>query len=275
MQRILITGAAGGMATLLRPHLARAGRILRLLDIADVPANNDGAEIVRASITDMAAMQAACTNVDAIVHLGGLSIEHEWAPILDVNIHGTYVTLEAARRAGVKRVILASSNHAIGYTSTQHGEVSAGAFPRPDTNYGVSKVAMEALGSLYADRYGLDVIAIRIGSCFEKPKDARMLRTWLSPGDGARLIEACLAAPAPGFRVVWGASNNTRHWVSLDEARALGYEPQDDSERFAAELLAEQGEPDPASPLMRYVGGAWCSEGWNTAVKEQSKGQSK
>ena len=102
-----------------------------------------------------------------------------------------------------------------------------------------------------------------------------MLRTWLSPGDGARLIEACLAASAPGFRVVWGASNNTRHWVSLSEARALGYEPQDDSERFAAELLAEQGEPDPASALMRFVGGAWCSDGWNTAVKEQLKGPAK
>lgn len=275
MQRILITGAAGGMATLLRPRLARAGRVLRLLDIAAVPDGGDGAEIVRASITDMAAMQAACAGVDAIVHLGGLSTEHEWTPILDVNIHGTYVTLEAARRAGVKRVILASSNHAIGYVGTQDGEVRADAFPRPDTNYGVSKVAMEALGSMYADRYGLEVIAIRIGSCFETPKDARMLRTWLSPDDGARLIEACVAAPAPGFRVVWGASNNTRHWVSLDEACALGYAPQDDSERFAAQLQAEQGEPDPASPLMRYVGGAWCSEGWNTAVKEQAKEQTK
>jgi len=271
MQRLLITGAAGGMATLLRPRLARQGRLLRLLDIADVPTGSDDAEIVSASITDMAAMQAACTGVDAVLHLGGLSVEHEWAPILEVNIHGTYVTLEAARRAGVKRVILASSNHAIGYASTEHGEIAAATFPRPDSNYGVSKVAMEALGSLYADRYGLEVIAIRIGACFEKPKNASLLRKWLSPDDGGRLIEACLAAPAPGFRVIWGASNNTRHWVSLSEARALGYEPQDDSEQFAAQLLAEQGEPDPASPLLRYVGGAWCSEGWNTAVKEQLK----
>lgn len=274
-QRILITGAAGGMATLLRPRLACSNRVLRLVDIAEVPAGDDGAEIMRASITDMAAMQAACADTDVLLHLGGLSVENEWAPILEVNIHGTYVALEAARRAGVKRVILASSNHAIGYIDTQHGEVSAAAFPRPDTNYGVSKVAMEALGSMYADRYGLEVIAIRIGSCFDKPKDARMLRTWLSPDDGARLIEACIAAPAPGFRIIWGASNNTRHWVSLDEARALGYAPQDDSEKFAPELLAAQGEPDPASPLMRHVGGAWCSEGWNTAIKEQAKEQSK
>ena len=96
-----------------------------------------------------------------------------------------------------------------------------------------------------------------------------MLRTWLSPDDGARLFEACLSAPSPGFRVVWGASRNSRHWVSLQEAEALGYRPQDDSEAFAAEVLAN-GEPDPDSTLMRCVGGTWCGPGWNTAEQEQA-----
>lgn len=268
-QRILVTGAAGGMATLLRPRLARVGRMLRLLDVAEIPRGDDGAEIVRASITDSAAMEAACADVDVLLHLGALSTERDWAKILEVNIQGSYVALEAARRCGVKRAILASSNHAIGYVGIpEHGEIDAAAFPRPDTNYGVSKVALEALGSLYADRYGMDVVAIRIGSCFERPRDVRMLRTWLSPDDAARLVEACIAAPAPGFRVVWGASNNTRSWVSLASARELGYVPQDDAEYYAAELLAAQGEVDPVDPLLRYVGGAWCGPDWNTAEKE-------
>lgn len=268
-QRILITGAAGGMGTLMRPRLARPGRVLRLLDIADIDPGDDGAEIVRASVTDPDAMEAACRDVDVLLHLGGLSTEHDWARILEINIHGSYVTLDAARRAGVARAVLASSNHAIGYLRPGDGEIDAASFPRPDTHYGVSKVALEALGSLYADRYGMGVVAVRIGSCFEQPKDARMLRTWLSPDDGARLFEACFTAPVPGFRVVWGASDNTRHWVSLDAARALGYAPQDDSERHAAPIDA-RGEPAADSYLMSYLGGAWCGPEWNTAQKEQT-----
>ncbi|MET1071384.1 MAG: NAD(P)-dependent oxidoreductase, partial [Umezawaea sp.] len=170
----------------------------------------------------------------------------------------------AARRQGVTRVLLASSNHAVGYVPKADGEAGDDLFPRPDTYYGVSKVAMEALGSLYADRYGMDVIAIRIGSCFEKPRDARMLSTWLSPDDAARLFEACVAAPSPGFRVVWGVSDNTRRWFSLDGAFALGYESKDDAEVFASEV----GAPDPASLAEQRVGGVWCGPDFDTAVKE-------
>ncbi|WP_308102902.1 NAD(P)-dependent oxidoreductase [Lentzea sp. CC55] len=271
--RILITGAGGGVGTLMRTRLAAEGRVLRLLDIADLPAATDGenVELVQASVTDMAAMEAASEDVDAVIHLGGHSLEESWDKILRVNIDGTHTVLEAARRAGVRRVVLASSNHAVGFVERAQGVAGDYAFPRPDTYYGVSKVAMEALGSLYADRYGMDVIAIRIGSCFEKPKDVRMLSTWMSPDDGARLFEACLSAPSPGFRVVWGVSDNKRGWFSLDEARALGYEPKDDSEQYAAEVLEEHGELDPSSPAARYVGGAWCGPDFDTAVKEAGR----
>jgi hypothetical protein len=117
-------------------------------------------------------------------------------------------------------------------------------------------VAGEGIGALYAKRYGLDVISIRILSCFPKPRSLRMLSTWLSPNDGARLLEACLTVEKPGYRVVYGVSANTRGgWVSLDEARALGYEPKDDSEAYAAELIARDGEPDPGDPVFTYLGG--------------------
>jgi nucleoside-diphosphate-sugar epimerase len=272
--RILMTGAAGGVGTLMRPRLAREDRVLRLLDIAPLPPAEDGerVDLVQASITDMAAMESACSGVDAMIHLGGHSLERPWEQILESNIHGTYTALEAARRQGVRRVVLASSNHAVGFTPRVEGDVAGDYLhPRPDTFYGVSKVTMDALGSLYADRYGMDVICVRIGACFERPRDLRMLAVWLSPDDGARLFDACLSAPAPGFRIVWGVSDNTRRWVSLEEARALGYEPLDDAEKYADELAGTADAPSPGDPMLRYLGGVWCSPDFDTAVKEAGK----
>ncbi|MBO4269619.1 NAD-dependent epimerase/dehydratase family protein [Microbispora triticiradicis] len=253
--RILITGAAGGVGTLLRPRLAKEGRVLRLLDVAPLKAG-PGEEGVAASITDEEAVAAAMDGVDAVLHLGGHSLERPWPQILDVNVNGTYVVLEAARRAGVRHVVLASSNHAVGFAPRGEGEAPDYLFPRPDTFYGVSKVAKEALGSLYHDRYGLAVTCLRIGSCFERPRDVRMLSTWLSPDDCARLVEAALVAD--GFHVVWGVSANTRRWWSLEEGRAIGYEPKDDAEAFADTLVGEYGEPDLGELPHSVVGGAFC-----------------
>jgi nucleoside-diphosphate-sugar epimerase len=266
---ILITGAAGRIGTMLRSRLAQPGRVLRLLDIASLtPSPGPGEEALTASVTDLAAMTAACAGADAVIHLGGIPTEDAWAPVLDVNINGTYTVFEAARRARVPRVVFASSNHAVGFAPRSSFPVPDGAAPMPDTYYGVSKAAGEALAGLYARRYGLEAICVRILSCFDRPENPRMLATWLSPDDTGRLFEACLTAPAPGFRVIYGVSANTRGgWVSLDGARALGYEPRDDAERYAPEVLAaagvpaeavalpEPGWPDPADPVFRYLGG--------------------
>lgn len=251
-QRVLLTGAAGAVGTFLRPRLAADGRVLRLLDQVPV-APGDGAETVVGSVTDLAAMRAACSEVDVVIHLGGLSREASWADILETNIHGTYTVLEAARHAKVERVIFASSNHAVGFHRNDAGPAPDYLFPQPDTYYGVSKVAGEALGSLYHDRYGLGVICVRIGTCVERPTTERMLGTWLSPDDCARLMEAAISVPRPGFRVVWGSSANTRGRYSLAEARAMGYAPRDDSEKYADEV-------SPADELDRtFLGGEFCS----------------
>ena len=258
MPTILMTGAAGQIGTMLRTRIAAPGRILRLLDIAPLTAG-PAEEVMQASVTDLGAVTAACAGADAVIHLGGLSGEAPWDRIADVNIHGTYVIFEAARRAGVPRVVLASSNHAVGFTPAADFPAPDYAFPAPDTYYGVSKVAGEALASLYHHRYGLDAICLRILTCAAEPPDIRALSTWLSPDDACRLFEACLTAESPGFRVAYGVSRNTRGgWVSLAEARALGYEPRDDSEPYAADLIARLGPPDPGDPVLAHLGGAFC-----------------
>ena len=254
MPTILMTGAAGQIGTMLRARLAAPDRTLRLLDIAPLTAG-PGEEAIQATITDLDAVTAACQGADAVIHLGGFAGEEPWEAILDVNIHGSYVVFEAARRAGVSRVIYASSNHAVGFAPRASFPVPDYAFPEPDTYYGVAKVASEGLASMYHSRYGLDAICLRILTCADRPFNVRSLSTWLSPDDAGRLFEACLTAPRPGFKVVFGVSANTRGgWVSLGEARALGYEPLDDAEDYAAQVL-DQASIDPDDPVFRYLGG--------------------
>jgi uronate dehydrogenase len=252
---IVITGAAGLIGSMLRPRLARPGRTLRVLDIAPLTAG-PGEEAIQASAADMDAMTAACRGADAVIHLAGISGEASWPLILETNINCSYVAFEAARRAGTPRVVFASSNHAVGFTPRSAFPVPDYAFPAPDTYYGVSKAAVEALAGMYHHRYGMDAICLRILSCSPRPVNVRMLSTWLSPDDAGRLFEACLTAERPGFRVAFGVSANTRGgWVSLAEAKALGYQPQDDAEAYAAEIIASRGEPGPDDPLLRYLGG--------------------
>src|SRR3984957_10838181 len=211
---VLLTGAQGAIGSMLRRSLRRPGRHLRLLDVAPLSPLEPGedAELVSGSFLDSDVLSDACRGANAIVHMGGLSHEgYTWAEYLEVNIHGTYLLAEAAREAGVERIVYASSNHAVGFAPLRDGgAVPDYEFPRPDTYYGVSKAASENLLSLYPDRYGLDVVCLRIGSYRERPSDVRSLWSWLSPGDCARLVDASLSTPRPGFRVVWGSRHRIR-----------------------------------------------------------------
>jgi uronate dehydrogenase len=262
-ETVLITGADGVIGTRLRGSLRRPGRHLRLLDLmTQAPlADDEDAHLIVGSFMDPDLMDAACAGVDSIIHLGGLARDgYTWDEYLDVNIDGTHVVLEAARRSGVSRVIYASSNHAVGF---QPCDTDAPApdylFPRPDSFYGVSKVASESLCSLYHDRYGLDAVCLRIGSYRERPDTRRALWSWLSPDDCTRLFEAALTAPSPGYRVVWGVSANTRAVVSLDEAKAIGYQPLDDAEAFLEEVTAND-DLNPAT--LKFIGGRYATAGF-------------
>jgi uronate dehydrogenase len=261
MGPVLITGAAGRIGTWLRGGLPERGWAVRCLDIVPVADERPGEEQLVADVSDLAAMVDATEGASAVVHLAGIATESTWPAIMHANIQGTFCALEAARLSGVPRVVLASSNHATGFTPRPDGGLlrEVDAPPRPDTYYGVSKVTMEALGSLYADRYGLDVVCLRIGSAFAEPTTTRQLSTWLSPGDTVSLIDAALTAPSPGFSVVWGVSANTRNWWELTAPRALGYETADDAEIYADALVEVHGEPDLGDPVHGRVGGEFTT----------------
>jgi uronate dehydrogenase len=233
--RVLLTGAAGAIGTALRVPLRAAAREVVLSDIAPVTAEADN-EIVRpADLADFDAVLAAAEGAEAIVHLGGISVEAPFEELAGPNLFGAYHVFEAARQAGVQRVVFASSNHATGFYPS--GQRLVGSEPvRPDSLYGVTKAYGEALGRMYHDKFGLRVACLRIGSFRERPRNARMLSTWLSPADGARLVLACLTSPELRFSIVYGVSANQRSWWAAAPGRRLGYEPQDDAEAFAAEV---------------------------------------
>ncbi|MHC0431301.1 NAD-dependent epimerase/dehydratase family protein [Streptomyces sp. O3] len=256
---VLLTGAAGGLGTLMRELLPAYGYDLRLLDAAPIP---DAPDAITADLGDQAALRAAVRGVDAIIHLAGISLEAPFPDILKANVEGTFHLYEAARQEGVQRVVFASSNHAVGFTPRPHDagpRIGTGTRHRPDTFYGLSKCFGEDLAQLYWDKHGLETVSVRIGSCFPEPTSVRMLSLWMSPGDCARLLHAALTAEDVGHTVVYGSSANTRLWWDLSTARALGYDPQDDSEAYAAELLAAEGELDPGNPDHAHLGGHFCT----------------
>lgn len=257
---LLLTGAAGGLGKALRPRLKANCRTLRLSDLRDFGPAEAGEDIVLGDLADADAVDRMVAGTDAIVHLGGYSVEGPFQPILQANIVGVYHLYEAARRHGVKRVVFASSNHVVGFYR-QSETIDAAAPPRPDGLYGVSKAFGEDLSRFYFDRWGIETACIRIGSSFPEPKDRRMLATWLSFDDLHRLITACLETPVLGHSIVYGMSDNALTWWDNRLARHIGYRPQDSSDVFREAVFARTPEPDLNDPAALHQGGAFVKQG--------------
>jgi len=255
MKTVLITGAAGDVGT----HLARelAGKYkLRLSDRRPLKPPK-GQTFMKADIAKMSDALRITKGVDAIVHLGGYSVEGPWEAILRANIVGCYNVFEAARRNGVKRILFPTSNHAVGFYRRDQ-VIDHRVYPRPDSRYGVSKVFGEALGSLYADKYGMEVFMMRIGNVNPAPIDKRRLSIWFSPRDLAQLVAIGIEHPDIRFEIVYGVSGNRRSWYDNSNAARLGYRPQDDAESFAKEILAKEKPGDPQAEM--YQGGIFVVE---------------
>jgi uronate dehydrogenase len=258
MPRILMTGAAGGIGTSLRKLLPPVYPDLLLSDIrppADLGANET---FKAADLADLAQCEAICEGVDGILHFGGYSVEGSWDDILQANIVGGYNLFEAARKKGVKRVVFASSNHAVGFYPRHH-KIGTDVTARPDSRYGVSKVFGEAVGALYADKHGLKVTCLRIGNFGEMPLDQRRLAIWLKPEDLVQLCRIGLEHPDIHFEIFYGASLNERAWWDNHRAYEFGYRPTGRAEDFREHAMAEQArlKPDPVGD--HFQGGTFCS----------------
>jgi uronate dehydrogenase len=258
--RLLLTGAAGGLGKLLRQRLAPFARVLRVSDREPLGAPMPGEEVVQCDLGDRDAVFEMLEGVDAVAHFGGISVETRFEPILQSNIVGVHNLYEAARRHGVRRVVFASSNHVTGfYKVTQR--LDADVPVRPDGLYGVSKCFGENLSRFYFDRYGIETVCLRIGSSFPEVRDRRMLSTFLSYDDLVELVRCSLFAPRAGHTIVYGVSDNTGKWWDNGKAAQLGFRPRDSADVQRARVESQTPAPRADDPVALYQGGAFVQAG--------------
>ena len=259
-KKLMITGAAGALGRQLRSGLAHLADRLLLTDREPMDPPQSHEETVECELSDLDAVVKMMRGVDAVVHFGAASRENTFEYVLQSSVRGGYAVYEGARRNGIRRIVYASSIHAVGYYPREH--VIDGRAPhRPDSIYGLSKCFVEDLASYYHDKFGIESACLRINSCFPKPSDRRMLATWFSYADLVRLVERSLCAPRVGFTIAYGISNNKEMPVSNRHATHLGFEPQDSAEPFREEIEANTPPGDPEDPAIKYIGGAFCSAG--------------
>ena len=257
-ERLLITGAAGSLGGHLRKGLAPLATRLRLVDregLGEAAANE---ELLQFDLSDRDQAIAATKDCVAILHFGAPPREQSFEEIMTQTLPASYHMYEGARLHGVKRVIYASSIHAVGFSKTE-AVVGLNGRHRPDTFYGMTKCFTEDLASMYWDKFGVESVCLRICSCFPEPADRRMLWSWLSFDDCVRLAKSALLAPRVGFSVIYGTSDNARRAVSNAGAEHIGFSPQDSADPFADKVLAATERPDPTDFYSRVVGGVFAA----------------
>ncbi|MDR5782235.1 NAD(P)-dependent oxidoreductase [Caballeronia sp. LZ065] len=260
-ERLLLTGAAGGVGQAIRHRVAEFARRVRVSDLPGVLGSEAAPheEIVPCDLADREAVDALAKECDAVIHLGGVSVERPFEEVLEANIKGVFNLYEAARRQGVKRIVFASSNHVTGFYR-QDEVIDATARKRPDGYYGLSKSFGEDMAQLYFDRYGIETVSIRIGSVFPEPKDRRMMASWMSHDDFHELLRCSLFTPDVGHTIVFGTSANAHTWWDNRCAAHLDFVPHDSSEPFREKIEATP-PPLPTDPVAVLQGGAFTTIG--------------
>ena len=257
MKKLVLTGAAGRLGSYLREPLSKMADTLVSTDIVDdIGKRYDGETYLKADLTSLEQMVEVLKDADMVVHFGAIGDEAPFEQILGPNIVGAYNVWEAAHRNGVRRVVYASSVHAVGMHSKRDC-IGTDAPHRPDTFYGLAKCFAEDLGSLYWDKRGVESVCMRIFSCAQV-NNARSLGTWLSYDDLIHLVERSIDTPVTGFTVVYGISNNDRLVVDNTKASFLGSRPKDNADQFAAEVLANTPALDHSDPEHSLIGGPFA-----------------
>ncbi len=277
MKKIVLTGARGSLGSLLREPLSRLADELVSTDILDAPERLHANErFVQADLADLAAIEALMQGAEMVVHFGAIPDERPFETLLGPNFIGAYTVWEAAHRVGARRVVYASSIHAVGLQDTLSGH-DTDVPHRPDSFYGLSKCFAEDMARMFWDKRGLEAVCMRILSCTPEPQNIRALGTWLSHGDLVRMVEASVTAPVTGCTVVWGVSANTRAPVSNHKVSFLGYRPQDNAEDWADRLLPGPKTPDPSDPAQRSLGGPFAvvplGESGVEAIRRMTEGK--
>ncbi len=257
MKKIALSGASGQIGSVLRKALLAQGLPLRSAGgTKSLTPLVDGEDVMHGDLREAAVVDRLLGGVDVLIHMAGTSVERPLPEIIENNLRGLVEVYEGARRNGVRRVVFASSNHTIGmYPVTE--KLALDCMPRPDGLYGLSKVWGEALARMYWDLHGIESVCVRIGSCVERPTEPRHLSTWFGHQDLLHFIDRCIQAPAVGCLTVWGVSANTRSWWDNRGAEALGYQPRQNAEDFAAEVLAG---PNPLTAVgQHFQGGSFSA----------------
>jgi uronate dehydrogenase len=255
--KVALSGAAGQLGSILRIALLARGVDLRsAAGSKPLAPIEPGEDVMHGDLRDPAVVDRLMQGVEVLIHMAGTSVERPLPEIIENNLRALVEVYEGARRHGVRRIIFASSNHAIGMYPIEE-KLDLDCEFRPDGFYGLSKAWGESLARLYWDKHGIESVCIRIGSCVEKPTEFRHLSTWLSHDDLLQLIEQSIAVPDLGFLVVWGVSNNTRSYWNNNGAEKLGYRPRRNAEDYADEIV---GKPNPLDPIaQRHQGGSFAS----------------
>ncbi len=258
MKKLVLTGAAGRLGSYLREPLSKMADVLVSTDLVDdLGKLYDGEQYVKADLASLSEMESLLEGADMVVHFGAIGDEAPFDAIMQANILGAYNVWEAASRNGVKRVVYASSIHAVGmHPKTDF--IGIDAPHRPDTYYGLAKCFAEDLASLYWDKRNIESVCMRILSCAQVT-NARALGSWLSYDDLIHLVERSINTPVTGFSVVYGVSNNDRAPVDNSKASFLGYRPKDNAEQFAEQILAEAPQADPNDPGQMCHGGPFAA----------------
>ena len=257
MKKLVLTGAAGRLGSYLREPLTALCEALVSTDIVDdIGDLYPGETYIKADLAEMDQIAPVLDGADMVLHFGAIVDEKPFDELLGPNFVGSYNIWEAGYKAGVRRIVYASSIHAVGMHQ-KSDFIGTDAEHRPDTFYGLAKCFTEDLGRMYWDKRGMESVHLRILSCAQV-NNTRALGSWLSYMDLIQLVTRAIDTPSVGFAIIYGVSNNDR--VPVDNAKAsfLGYRPVDNAEIFAPQLLAEEDRVDTTDPGQMCHGGPFA-----------------